>query len=517
MNKLKISLFVFLYFILIFSGAYAQTYISSCRSLDQSGTYYLTTDLINVTDRICMNIITSNVVLDCQGHRIDGVDGPIYWGGQIGIYINNGSSNVIVKDCFLSDFERGIDIEGSYNVISNIGVKTSWIGINISGLFNRLYNINTSGNIDIGVYVTGSSNEIYHLEALNNNFGVIIEWTNNNTINYFKISKNKARCGVWIMDSYNNFITNGLITDSYKAVCLTRSYSDYLSNLTIRNNEDVAYLYRGVVEFYSSNSNLFENSIIESNYEGIGLLDSGWNIIRRNLVVNNSDYGIVLSSAGSWGANYIYDNIFNNTVNFYFEGGIYKNYWNITLSKGSYIPGDNVWRGIVCVDTNYDGICDFLNITPTTATNIVGGPYIGGNYWGSPDGIGFSDTCVDSDKNGICDGPYYLNDSNIDYLPLSKYSPPPPTTTIPFNYTAPTGAFTLIPLLLGNPLFFVIVFGLALATAIESKIHSGGWAFLLTFIGVLLMFSIFGGVVPLWFVLVLIAIVIGGIVFLKRG
>jgi preprotein translocase subunit SecD len=57
---------------------------------------------------------------------------------------------------------------------------------------------------------------------------------------------------------------------------------------------------------------------------------------------------------------------------------------------------------------------------------------------------------------------------------------------------------------------------LAIATAIESKIKSGGWAFLLTFIGVLLMFSIFGGVVPLWFVLVLIALVIGGIVFLKR-
>jgi hypothetical protein len=106
------------------------------------------------------------------------------------------------------------------------------------------------------------------------------------------------------------------------------------------------------------------------------------------------------------------------------------------------------------------------------------------------------------------------NSSHV-YSNWISYSIPTTTTTIPFNITV-TGPLVLIPLLLGNPLFFVIVFGLALATAIESKIKSGGWAFLLTFIGVLIMFAIFSGTIPLWFVLVLIALVIGGIVFLKR-
>jgi len=95
--------------------------------------------------------------------------------------------------------------------------------------------------------------------------------------------------------------------------------------------------------------------------------------------------------------------------------------------------------------------------------------------------------------------------------------PYPTTTTIPLNLTAPTGSLVLIPLLLGNPLFFAIVFGLALAASIEKKVNSGGKAFILTFLGVLVMFSVFGGIVPLWLVLVLIVIVIGGIVYFRRG
>jgi hypothetical protein len=62
----------------------------------------------------------------------------------------------------------------------------------------------------------------------------------------------------------------------------------------------------------------------------------------------------------------------------------------------------------------------------TKGTNIVGGPYIGGNYWGSPDGTGYSDTCVDANNDGICDNPYTLATDNIDYLPLAKYVGPPP-------------------------------------------------------------------------------------------
>jgi hypothetical protein len=112
--------------------------------------------------------------------------------------------------------------------------------------------------------------------------------------------------------------------------------------------------------------------------------------------------------------NLIYNNIFNNTNNIYFDGTIYTNYWNTTLQ-----PGDNIWNSSL--------------------------GYIGGNLWTTPDSNGYSDTCVDANYDGFCDQPYDLlgDGSNIDYLPIAKYvgqnvpSPPPaPYLSVVFNYNS---------------------------------------------------------------------------------
>jgi len=94
----------------------------------------------------------------------------------------------------------------------------------------------------------------------------------------------------------------------------------------------------------------------------------------------------------------------------------------------------------------------------------------------------------------------------------------PTTTTIPYYPIEShlTGFLTLIPTLLGNPLFFVIVFGLAVAAQIERFLASGGIAFVITFLGILLLFAIFSGAVAWWIVLVLAVLIIGGILFFKR-
>jgi len=66
---------------------------------------------------------------------------------------------------------------------------------------------------------------------------------------------------------------------------------------------------------------------------------------------------------------------------------------------------------------------NYLNISQTTATNIVGGNYIGGNFWTNSTGDGFSDTCTDVvSPFGICDVEYNLSNGTstaIDYLPLT--------------------------------------------------------------------------------------------------
>ena len=66
-----------------------------------------------------------------------------------------------------------------------------------------------------------------------------------------------------------------------------------------------------------------------------------------------------------------------------------------------------------------NGTGNAYNTTKTAGTNIVGGPYIGGNFWAKPDGTGFSQTAVDKDGDGIADSAYkFENSIYADKLPL---------------------------------------------------------------------------------------------------
>jgi hypothetical protein len=58
----------------------------------------------------------------------------------------------------------------------------------------------------------------------------------------------------------------------------------------------------------------------------------------------------------------------------------------------------------------------FLLILPR---NIYRCSRASGNVWANPSGTGFSQTCTDADKDGICDAQYTLDSNNIDYLPLA--------------------------------------------------------------------------------------------------
>jgi hypothetical protein len=62
------------------------------------------------------------------------------------------------------------------------------------------------------------------------------------------------------------------------------------------------------------------------------------------------------------------------------------------------------------------------NKTKRFDVNIIGDPLSGGNYWGYWNRSGFSDTCNDTDRDGICDTAYAPSSSS-DYLPLTNAPP----------------------------------------------------------------------------------------------
>jgi PKD repeat protein len=78
------------------------------------------------------------------------------------------------------------------------------------------------------------------------------------------------------------------------------------------------------------------------------------------------------------------------------------------------------------------GVGNAYNTTKKAGTNIVGGPYIGGNFWGKPDSTGFSQTAVDKNGDGISDSVYKsITGSRLsDYFPLVIPKPPAPVLPV---------------------------------------------------------------------------------------
>jgi PGF-pre-PGF domain-containing protein len=133
---------------------------------------------------------------------------------------------------------------------------------------------------------------------------------------------------------------------------------------------------------------------------GIRVYETGGATLVGNKITYCTDCGV--EASGYLGTSY--NNYFNNMVNVRF--GEYTDAWNTSLTSG---------------------------------TNIIGGSYIGGNYWAKPDGTGFSQTAVDSNGDGIADSAYVIAENIIDYLPLTaKYNSVLPTSDFTANVTSGT-------------------------------------------------------------------------------
>ncbi|HEY3362203.1 MAG TPA: NosD domain-containing protein [Methanosarcina sp.] len=182
-------------------------------------------------------------------------------------------------------------------------------------------------------------------------------------------------------------VSGQIIRNNYFSSC-NAYISGEVSSGTIKNNDFT----KGGIVLSDSSVEVIGNKIKNADigivlYEGVG----GGTVadISENKITG-CNVGIKFYGASS---SDVYDNYFNNKKNILFD------------SSSSYSA--NSW-----------------NTTKTPDYNIVLGPYIAGNFWGAPNGKGFSQTASDKNYDGIADSPYVIDSKNIDYLPLVAIKSP---------------------------------------------------------------------------------------------
>ncbi len=268
----------------------------------------------------------------------------------------------------------------------------SGIAVNYGGgntLSNNRANYNTAAgyylqHTDFNTVTGNSANK-------NGNYGLYIAFVNGSEFSGNSIVNHGANGAQFIVSNQNEINNNVILNSNLSGLVLYESNGNNVVDNTISNN-----FFNGVEVLNESNTHLTNNDI-NNNYNGIWLGTAEFTTVTGNKVSGNTYSGLIIVSSGN---NTIYNNYFNNQRNVLLIGNNQGNSWNTVKTKG---------------------------------TNIVGGPYIGGNYWGSPDGTGYSQVSTNTNIDGFIETPYNIpSGSSIDkdLLPLStRYSTASPTVS----------------------------------------------------------------------------------------
>jgi hypothetical protein len=347
--------------------------------VDTPGLHTLDRDLS--ADVVGVLVTSSDVVLDGMGHTIEGVTA-----NATGVRAEPPTSsgtirNVTVRNLTVRDCGTGIATNGVAGcAVEHVVAERNTVGLAVNAyggtgsdhlVRDSAFRENSRAGIALGFQGRGAS--IERCSITGNGKGV--------TLDYFHSSD---RTTTRIVDSTVSENTG-------TAISLTDISGLVVANCTVRGNGG-----HGVYVEHSGAE--IRGCHIENNAgSGVQSSDRGGSDIHGNWIEGNGR-GVVVG--GDWGS-FVRNNYFNNTDNGYFgpvESGM-------------------------------------LDYEKTAGENIVGGPYLGGNFWANPNGTGFSQTHPDTDGDGICDEPFVVNPEEgvTDALPLAPAPGTPVIVPTPYR------------------------------------------------------------------------------------
>jgi parallel beta-helix repeat protein len=344
-----------------------------------------------------------------------------------GILVYNASNNIMTGNIMSVD-EIGIYLFESSTGNTVTDNRMDMGGIMAEGVSGNNVSGNTLGGKNItyleGVqdYAVGDTSQVILINCRNitvtglnisNAYVAVFLWgTNQSTISGNNLSGNIFLGVADMSESHDNTFKGNYLSNSQAGLFLAYgSEGAVIEGNTMESNQLV-----GAIIMSSNGSRVIGNTV-SGNMMGLFLSSSKDLNVSHNVITSNYEYGLI--SEDSSLADYAYNNLTNNSFGFYM---VFSNQSTFAHNRvadnalGLFVLGSN---GSVFYDNYFNNTQNALtaesandwNIVKTPGTNILGGPYIGGNYWSDYNGYG-------TNEDGFGSNPYDIGDDNVDRLPL---------------------------------------------------------------------------------------------------
>jgi parallel beta-helix repeat protein len=220
-----------------YSGAPTGIEISDCSVLDQPNTtYLLTADIIDSSASTCMDFQADNIILDCQGHTIDGL---VVSGHGIFFERVNGT----VKNCIIKEWGSGVYFyHNDSSIVENCTIYNNnyrAVIFDSNANYNIVRNSIIKNNTDEGFYITGDYNYIYN--NLINQTVVATFWLT--PLTYWNIT-NQTGTNIW--NSSLEYIGGNLYTNpsgtGYSDTCNDLNSDGYCDSSYTLTTNNIDYL-----------------------------------------------------------------------------------------------------------------------------------------------------------------------------------------------------------------------------------------------------------------------------------
>ena len=251
------------------------------------------------------------------------------------------------------------------NTTAQVFIEVRASDVTIDGMGRTVDGVDEGGSYGIRVRGDGplANIVVQNVTVTDFAYGIALFDTSHSLINRVGATSNTYD-GVMVLGGSDNEIACSLIHRDDDGINMTATTGMRVAGNTVTDNVRGSGVHVGP----GSTGIAVVGNLVGANDEGIEVENAGGVAIRSNRIYQSRYRGLNLTAAADMT---IVDNYLSNQENVYRHAGAFTGAWSQA---------------------------------PAAGPNVMGNPSIGGNFWGTPEGTGFSDTTPDRDGDGFVDG-----------------------------------------------------------------------------------------------------------------